>query len=164
MIVISPSLTDWGNKSALQTIELIDYIMKNYSVDKSNVYAAGFSAGGETMSRVIDMRPELFSGYLHSASQWDGGYENAAKYKVPIYICMSENDEYYGASKAKTAYENLKNAYLKNGVSENEIDSLIMLDLKENSYFRDNFTGSYHGGGYMFASDSDIIYWLTSEK
>ena len=164
MIVVSPSLTDWGNRSAYQTIELVDYFTENYSVDKTKIYAAGHSAGGETLSRVIDLRPELFAAYLHSASQWDGGYDNAAKNKVPIYICMAQNDEYYGARTATTAYDNLKSAYLKNGISESELGDYLVLDLKDNSYFKDNFTGSYHGGGQLFAYDSDIIHWLISRK
>ena len=86
MIVVSPSLTDWGDKSARQTIERTEYFINNFAVDETRIYAAGFSAGGETLSRAIDMQPDLFAAYLHSASQWDGGYENAAKYRIPIYI------------------------------------------------------------------------------
>ena len=59
------------------------------------------------------MRPELFAAYLHSATQWDGGYTSVAKYRVPIYICMAQNDEYYGSQTAITAYENLRQAYKK---------------------------------------------------
>lgn len=90
MIVVSPNLTDWGEKSARQTIELTDYFIEHFAVDTGRIYAAGFSAGGETLSKAIDMRPELFAAYLHSASQWDGGYEAAAQYKLPIYICMAQ--------------------------------------------------------------------------
>lgn len=163
MIVVSPSLTDWGDKSARQTIELTEYFIDNFAVDKSQIYAAGFSAGGETLSRAIDMRPDLFAAYLHSASQWDGGYDNAAKYHIPIYICMAEHDEYYGAGKARDAYENLKAAYRAAGISDTDIEKLLVLDIKEDSYFSGAFAGNYHGGGWLFASDADIIGWLTSK-
>lgn len=120
MIVVSPSLTDWGDKSARQTIELTEYFMDHFAVDTDRIYAAGYSAGGETLSRAVDMRPELFAAYLHAASQWDGGFENAAKYRMPIYICMAKQDEYYGPEKAQAAYEALKSAYQKAGVSDTD--------------------------------------------
>ena len=164
MIIVSPSLTDWGDKSARQTIELTDYFINNFSIDTSRIYAAGHSAGGETLSRVLDMRPELFAAYLHSATQWDGGYTSVAKYHVPIYICMAQNDEYYGSQTAVTAYENLRQAYEKEGLSDEEIGRLLVLDLKPNSYFDGKNVGSYHGGGQLFAYDSDIINWMISRK
>lgn len=163
IIVVSPSLTDWGDKSARQTIELTDYFIENFSVDKNKIYAAGFSAGGETLSRAINMRPDLFAAYLHSASQWNGGYENAAKYRIPIYICMAQNDEYYGAQTAEITYANLKQTYIAAGVSEREAEELLVLDLKDNSYFDGIFTGNYHNGGQLFACDTAIINWLLSK-
>lgn len=162
MIVLSPNLTDWGDTSARQTIELTDYFINNFSVDKGRIYAAGFSAGGETLSRVIDMRPELFAAYLHSSSQWDGGYENAARYRVPVYICMAEHDEYYGPERAEAAYDGLRAAYTAAGLSDDEIDSLLVLDLKPDLYFSNDNSGSYHSGGHLFACDDSIIDWMTS--
>lgn len=159
MIVVSPSLTDWGDKSARQTIELTDYFINNFAVDTSRIYAAGFSAGGETMSKVLDMRPDLFAAYLHCASQWDGGYENVTKAKIPVYISMAQNDEYYGSQIAQKAYNGLKQAYENAGLTQKEIDELLVLDLKENSYFGSNVS-SYHGGGYFIATDKTIIGWL----
>lgn len=159
MIVVSPSLTDWGDKSARQTIELTDYFINNFAVDTNRIYAAGFSAGGETMSRAIDMRPDLFAAYLHCATQWDGGYENVTKAKIPVYISMAQSDEYYGAQIAQRAYDGLKQAYESAGLTQEEIDELLILDLKENSYFGSNVS-SYHGGGYLIATDKNIIGWL----
>ena len=46
--------------------------MKYYNIDPARVYANGYSGGGETMSRVLGKRPELFTAYLHCSSQWDG--------------------------------------------------------------------------------------------
>lgn len=162
MIVVSPSLTDWGDKSARQTIELTEYFIDNFAVDENRIYAAGFSAGGETLSKAIDMRPDLFAAYLHAASQWDGGYENAAKFHIPIYICMAEHDEYYGSEKAKDAYANLKRAYQSAGISDARIEELLVLDVKDDSYFDVAFTGNYHSGGQLFAYDEDIIDWMIS--
>lgn len=90
VIVVSAQLTDWHETSARQAIELTEYFIENFSVDKSRVYAAGYSAGGETMSQAVSMRPDLYAAYLHGASQWDGAYEPIAQNDVAIYIFMAE--------------------------------------------------------------------------
>ena len=51
MIVVSAQLTDWGETSARQAVELTEYFIQHYAVDTNRVYATGYSAGGETMSR-----------------------------------------------------------------------------------------------------------------
>ena len=63
MIVVSAQLTDWGETSAKQAVELTEYFLENFSVDPARVYAAGYSAGGETMSRAVSMRPDLYAAY-----------------------------------------------------------------------------------------------------
>lgn len=85
-------------------MELTEYFIQNFSVDQSRVYAAGYSAGGETMSQAVAMRPDLYAAYLHGASQWDGNYASIAKSGVAVYIFMAENDEYYGSQEARDAY------------------------------------------------------------
>ena len=79
MVVVTAQLTDWGEKSARQAIELTEYFINSFAVDTSRVYAAGYSAGGETMSRAVAMRPDLYAAYLHGASQWDGSYAPIAE-------------------------------------------------------------------------------------
>jgi len=59
MIVVSAQLTDWDEKSARQSVELTEYFLNNFAVDENRVYAAGYSAGGETMSQAVSMRPDL---------------------------------------------------------------------------------------------------------
>lgn len=53
IIVVSARLTDWGETSARQALELTEYMIHNFAVDPARVYAAGYSAGGETMSRAV---------------------------------------------------------------------------------------------------------------
>ena len=79
MIVVPAQLTDWHDTSARQAIELTEYFLANFSVDVSRVYAAGYSAGGETMSQAVSMHPDLYAAYLHGASQWDGDYAPIAE-------------------------------------------------------------------------------------
>lgn len=47
MIVVSAQLTDWGETSARQAVELTEYFIQHYAVDTNRVYATGYSAGGE---------------------------------------------------------------------------------------------------------------------
>lgn len=79
MIVVSAQFTDWHETSARQAIELTQYFIDNFAVDKNRVYACGYSAGGETMSQAVSMRPDLYAAYLHGSSQWDGEYKPVAK-------------------------------------------------------------------------------------
>ena len=46
LIVVSAQLTDWGDTSARQANELAEYMIENFSVDTSRVYAAGFNIVG----------------------------------------------------------------------------------------------------------------------
>lgn len=121
MIVVSAQLTDWHETSARQAIELTEYFIGNFAVDTSRVYATGYSAGGETMSRAVSLRPDLYAAYLHGASQWDGSYAPIAENGVAVYIYMAEGDEYYGSAKARSAYENLHGAYEAAGWSDADI-------------------------------------------
>lgn len=90
MIIAAPQLNDWGDTSARQTIELTEYFLDTYNIDKSRVYAEGYSGGGETMSRVMGMRPELYTAYLQCSSRWDGGYEAVVKSRTPVYLAVGE--------------------------------------------------------------------------
>lgn len=164
IIVVSAQLTDWGEKSARQAVELTEYFMNNFSVDSDRVYAAGYSAGGETMSRAVSMRPELYTAYLHGASQWDGTFDSIAENKVAVYIFMAENDEYYGSQKARDAYDDLKKAYERIGISAEELDDLLRLQIPDNEYFNRLGIYNYHGGGNIVFNDKDILNWIIDKK
>lgn len=157
MIVVSAQLTDWGEKSARQAIELTEYFTENFSVNTDRIYAAGYSAGGETMSRAVAMRPDLFAAYLHGASQWDGTFDPVAENGVFVYIFMAENDKYYGSTKARDAYDGLREAYIKAGVSEDNMDDFIRLDIPDNDYFNSCGIYNYHGGGNIVFDNEDIL-------
>lgn len=157
MIVVSAQLTDWGEKSACQAIELTEYFAENFSVNTDRIYAAGYSAGGETMSRAVSMRPDLFAAYLHGASQWDGTFDPVAENGVFVYIFMAENDEYYGSQKARDAYDGMREAYIKAGVSEDNMDDFIRLDIPDDDYFNSRGIYNYHGGGNIVFDNEDIL-------
>lgn len=162
MIIVAPQLEDWGEASADQTIALAEYFLANYNIDESRVYAEGYSGGGETMSRVMGKRPELFTVYLQCSSQWDGAYEPVVESRTPVYIVVGESDEYYGSGPSEEAYENLYGLYREAGLSDEEIRELLVLDIKDAEYFESQGMTNQHGGGNLFAADEEIMGWMFS--
>lgn len=162
MIVVAPQLSDWGETSANQTIALTEYFLEQYNIDSSKVYGNGFSGGGETMSIVMGKRPDLFTAYLQVSSQWDGEYESVAERHLPVYFAIGSNDEYYGSEPAQEAYDTLYALYEQQGLTEVEIDELLVLDIKEHDYFTQRNMSNEHGGGGLFAYDEEIMGWLFS--
>ncbi len=164
IIVVSAQLTDWGEKSARQAIELTEYFISHFAVDTSRVYAAGYSAGGETMSRAVSMRPDLYAAYLHGASQWDGDYAPIAENGVAVYIYMAEGDEYYGSAKARSAYENLHTAYEAAGWRDADIDRVLRIETPDNAFFNAKGIYNYHGGANVVFDDPDNLNWVISHS
>lgn len=160
MIVAAPQLSDWGEISAEQTIALTEYLLDAYNIDREQVYAEGYSGGGETMSRVMGLRPDLFTAYLQCSSQWDGAYGPVVEARVPVYFVIGESDEYYGSEPSREAYDQLHELYTEAGLSEEEIDQLLVLDIKDAAYFTEGGAFNQHGGGFLFAQDPEIMGWL----
>lgn len=164
MIVLAPQLSDWGETSANQTIALMEYFLNTYNIDPTKVYGNGYSGGGETMSIVMGKRPDLFTAYLQVSSQWDGAYEPVAAQHLPVYLAIGRNDEYYGSEPTQRAYNTLHDLYRKQGMTEDEIDKILVLDIKEHAYFTERNAPNEHGGGGLFAYDEEIMGWLFSQK
>lgn len=163
MIVAAPQLSDWGETSAQQTIALTEYLLDAYNIDPEQVYAEGYSGGGETMSRAMGMRPDLLTAYLQCSSQWDGAYAPVVEARVPVYFVIGESDEYYGSEPSREAYGRLHDLYAEAGLTEDEINHLLVLDIKDADYFRAGGAPNQHGGGNLFARDPEIMGWLFSQ-
>ena len=165
MVVVSAQLTDWGEKSARQAIELTQYFLDHFSVDPDRVYAVGYSAGGETMSQAVSMRPDLYAAYLHGASQWDGEYDPIAENGVAVYIFMAEGDEYYGSDRAREAYEGLHAAYQSAGWTEQQIEEVLQVQIPDDGYFSERgIYRNYHGGANVLFEDETILNWVISHQ
>lgn len=164
MIILAPQLSDWGETSANQTIKLVQYFLQEYNIDTARVYASGYSGGGETMSIVMGKRPDLFTAYLQVSSRWDGDYEPVAALGVPVYLAIGRNDEYYGSKPTQEAYDTLYALYQEQGLSDEEIDRCLVLDIKEHDYFTQRHAPNEHGGGGLFAHDPEIMGWLFSQR
>ena len=71
----------------------------SYSVDTGTETYRGFVIDNvyysqndwETMSRVLGMRPELFTEYLYCSSQWDGDFEVLAESRTPMYLAFKKS-------------------------------------------------------------------------
>ena len=114
------------------------------------------------MSLVMGKRPQLFTAYLHCSSQWDGDYEPVVENRTPVYLAIGEDDEYYGSEPSREAYETLYDLYREEGLAEEEIRELLVLDIKDADYFESRGMTNQHGGGGLFAQDEEIMGWLFS--
>lgn len=162
MIVVAPQLNDWGGTSADQAVALTEYFIGNYNIDESKVYANGYSGGGETLSLVMDRRPDLFAAILHVSSVWDGDISHVAENRTPVYFVIGEEDEYYGSSRISETYRRLVSLYEGQGLSPEEIADLAVLDIKDDAYFQAVGAPNQHGGGGFVAYDEEIMGWLFS--
>lgn len=160
MLVLSPQVSDWGPRSAKQVIRLTEWILSRYAVDPSRVYLAGYSAGGETGSLVVSERPDLFRAYLETASRWDGDYDAVVRARLPVRLAVGEDDSYYGSGPLKEAYRNLVERYRAQGLAQEEIDRLVVLDVRGKAYFDAHDVSDQHAGGLTIASDADSLGWL----
>lgn len=164
MIVASPQLDDWHETSAEDVIALTEWLLQAFSIDPSRVYLSGNSGGGETISTVLGMRPELYRRALHTISQWDGDVDVLAEARVPVYLAIGEHDDYYGSAPDERAYQKICDAYRERGLAEDEISELVTLDVKPTSYFTERGlaeNASQHmGGGALFPHDEQIMGWL----
>lgn len=164
MIVVSAQLEDWGETSARQAIALTEYFISRFSVDTDRVYAAGYSAGGETMSQAVAMRPDLYAAYLHGAAQWDGDEVPIAENGVAVFIYMAEGDEYYGSERAQEAYDGLYAAYAEAGYRDEEIAQKLQIRLPDAAYFAERgIHGNYHGAANIVFDDQDVLDWILAQ-
>ena len=160
MIILAPQLNDWGSTSADQAVALIEYFIGNYNIDESRIYASGYSGGGETLSLVMDRRPDLFAAILHVSSVWDGDIANVAESHVPVYFFIGESDEYYGSARISATYRQLVSLYEAQGLTAEEIAELTVLDVKDDNYFHSVGAPNQHGGGGYAAYDEEVMGWL----
>lgn len=161
MIVLAPQLSDWGEASARQTIALVEWMLRAYAIDTRRIYLEGYSGGGETLSLVMGMRPQLFTRVLFCASRWDGDLNALAAARVPVYMVIGESDEYYGSGCAKQAADELREIYRGQGLGDEEVAALVALDVKPASYFTAGGVDNQHGGGgFLFCRDPGIMGWL----
>ena len=163
MIVLSPQLNDWGETSADMAIALTEYFLANYNIDPQRVYLHGMSGGGETASLVLGKRPELYTACLVTSSQWDGDLQTLAEARTPVYLAIGAQDSYYGADSFEDTCVALRALYKAQGLSAEEIDRLVVLDVREQEFFTERGFTDQHAGGQAFAHEPGVMGWLFGE-
>lgn len=163
IIVASVQLNDWGRVSAEQSIALTLGLIELYSVDPERVYLIGYSGGGETGSIVMGMRPGLFTAFLCCSTRWDGDMSVLVSAGIPVYMAVGESDSYYGSGPVEQAYSDLHGMYEASGMTAEEIDRVLVLDVKDASYFAERGCSDQHAGGQAFAHDASVMGWLFGE-
>lgn len=160
MIVAAPQLNGWDEQSGDEAIALTEYLLDAYNIDPGRVYIEGYSGGGETLSWVLGKRPDLYAAALLGATRWDGAYQPVVDARTLVYLAVGEGDEYYGPEPLTEAYAALRERYRQAGLSNAEIDELLVLDVKDADYFAARGLTNQHGGGQAFAEDAAIMGWL----
>ena len=171
MIVVSAQLNDWGQTSARQAVALTEHMMSEYNIDPDRVYITGYSGGGETLSRVMELKPELYTAVLFVSSQWDGDPEPLVKAKIPLYLFTAEHDSYYGSDPVREAYQRIHGLYVQTGMNEEDITNLLVIDIRSDMEMdqlrNDNkeiigtaYADDYHGAGMFVAFDKGVMQWI----
>ncbi len=60
----------------------------------------------------------------------------------------------------KNSYAQLQRLYEQQGLNADEIDNILVPDVKQQQYFSQYGYTDRHAGGNAFGCDSDIMGWL----
>ena len=162
MIILSPQLNDWGETSANMVIALTEYFLANTALTRSASTCTACPAAGNNFT-VLGMRPELFTACLVTSSQWDGNLTVLAAAQTPVFLAIGAQDSYYGADSFQETYAALCELYAGQGLDDAQIDRLVVLDVREQSFFTENGFTDQHAGGQAFAHDAAVMGWLFGE-
>ena len=158
-ILITPQPVDYLNAAVDMVIALTEWALNEYFIDPQRVYLSGYSFGGETISLVMAKRPELYSRVLHMASRWDGSVGALVELEIPVMMVIGDDDEYYRVSDAERTYLGIRRKYEAKGLTDEEIDEFVVLDVKTDDYFYADIS-QHEVGADLFASDPEIMGWL----
>ena len=164
MIVLAPQLDDWGRTSAEQAIELVEHFLNAYSIDPARVFIEGLSGGGETLSYVLEIRPDLFAAALAVSSQWNGDLTPMAAACVPVRLFTGRDDSYYGSESYVETANELRELYRAQGLLDTDVDELVVLDVREADYFEERGYSEQHMGGASAAFEEEVMGWLFSKR
>lgn len=112
------------------------------------------------MSLVLNTYANLYDKALMVSSEWNGIYDNVIENRLPLYFFIGEDDDYYGSDNFKESYQKIHDRYIEEGLSDEEIDEILILDVRDRNYFHEHGLSSEHAGGGLVAHESDIMKWL----
>ena len=171
MIAVSFQYNGRGTTAARQVVRLTEYMLSSYRISEDRVYITGYSLGGDILSHVMELRPDMFRRALFVSSRWDGDPKPLTDARVPLYLFTSAHDSYYSAEPARDAWQSIHDLYVSSGLTEEEISELLVLDVREDAWFDEVMasdaerTGSqyatdYHGAGMLVAFDESVMAWV----
>ena len=134
MIIASAQLNDWGMTSARDAVVLTEYLMSAFNVDPNRVYL-----------------------------KWDGTLELLVEARTPVYMIIGEDVSYYGSESLKNAYAELHTLYEAKGLSDAEIDDILLLNVKDADWFKERGISDQHGGGMAFPEEPGLLEWFFSK-
>ena len=79
-------------------------------------------------------------------------------------MAVGAEDSYYSAWPLTEAYEQLCRLYRQQGLDEEEIAGLAVLDIRSQDFFSSHGFSDQHAGGGAFAFDEKAMGWLFSQK
>lgn len=159
VILITPQPVDYLITTVDMVIALTEWALNEFNIDSQRVFLSGYSFGGETVSLIMAKKPELFSRVLHMASRWDGSVSALVELAIPVMMVIGDDDEYYRVSDAERTYLGIRRKYENKGFTEDEIDELVVLDVKTSDYFYAD-ASQHDVGADLFAFDPEIMGWL----
>ncbi len=83
-----------------------------------------------------------------------------AQARTPVYFAIGAQDSYYGSESFIAAYNALHELYAAQGLTEEEIDRLIVLDVEPTEFFTERGFRDQHSGGQAFAHEESVMGWL----
>ncbi len=88
------------------------------------------------------------------------GFCPAAKIRKTLVGEPPQTRPYYGSAPLREAYIRLHDLYEEQGLTQEEIDEILVLDIKGQEYFTERGYSDQHAGGAAFAFDEEIMGWL----
>lgn len=141
-----------------QVIRLTEYMISNYNIDRDKVYISGYSRGGRVMCRICTKRPDLYSAVMAISSKWEEDPSVIVKNRLPVYFVTGEEDEAFGSDPFRETYEQIVSMYKEEGLSDEQIGKLVVLDIKDQDYFDEAGCESQHiGGEKLFSEDEGVM-------
>ena len=105
----SHTFSEAPSKPMKQVIELIDILLKKYSIDQKRIYVIGLSMGGFAVWDIISRFPNKFAAAVPICG---GGDEKKAKSltKIPIWVFHGEKDKVVKTLRSRNMVNAIKKA------------------------------------------------------
>lgn len=119
----------------------------------------------------MELKPELYKAALFLSSKWNGDPAPLIQARTPIYLFTAEHDSYYGSDPVRRNYQYIHDLYMQNGLSEEEITDLLVMDIRTDSeldVLRSDHTAEigtayaigYHAAGMLAAFNKNVMNWV----